>query len=693
MDVAPSMVQRSGDKLIVRRVVSGERVHLGEPDEPISTLHQQQQVLLEPGWRQTFEDTFGAVGGPSASPPPTQHPDAINEMDREDQQQQQQPVTATATATARDVSQQDEQHLPQCKIKRNYSCGRCTYFTQNPRKYLTHLRDTHGEKIVINECKRCLYASRHYQKLVRHMKMVHGSVDGIKKSGSSFPSTSSSSTSSSFGHGAGRRNRIQRATGYLGANEVLHHHHPHHHGGSSSGSPSGNARFLMRANDADRELATAYVQQLVAASGLPKLLEEKKQPAATTTTTATKKGAPRGGGGSNDAEELHQLNQIMPYSSETIREAARRRTTTTDDNDVGDDGNDDEDDDGDGDEDDGRLDNAVSTEEEEADTKPKKRPRPIPNLIPLSASSSPATSAAKATENLGSRRFVKPLPLSALTTATEEEPVAVASGGTQIVPTRCVYCELSFKTVESLANHIKLAHKEDLIAALLQSSFEETEPTVRTSPADGNSTPTVNMWQRLLDCSAEVRRAELERSSSSSSTTSTNRTTDQSGRSRAAAAVTVEEGLDDDDGGREGDEHQQHHQQQHQQQQPHTQQTYCGVETAPGYGEVISRVPVDPGTSNTLMKKVFKCPHCSFWASTASRFHVHIVGHLNKKPFECSLCAYRSNWRWDITKHIRLKTIRDPSHKNAGVLMNDETGRRNYTKYNKYMALMQITDK
>jgi len=55
----------------------------------------------------------------------------------------------------------------------------------------------------------------------------------------------------------------------------------------------------------------------------------------------------------------------------------------------------------------------------------------------------------------------------------------------------------------------------------------------------------------------------------------------------------------------------------------------------------------EPGS---LMKKVFKCPHCSFWASTASRFHVHIVGHLNKKPFECSLCNYRSNWRWDITK-------------------------------------------
>uniref|UniRef100_A0A2M3YZU8 C2H2-type domain-containing protein n=1 Tax=Anopheles braziliensis TaxID=58242 RepID=A0A2M3YZU8_9DIPT len=677
MDVAPSMVQRSGDKLIVRRVVSGERVHLGEPDEPIELLHQQQQQQQVPrGWRQTLEDAsfVGVVEGSSSSPPPpsSQRPDAItaSEMDRE------QPA-------ARDVpqqQQQDEQHLPQCKIKRNYSCGRCTYFTQNPRKYLTHLRDTHGEKIVINECKRCLYASRHYQKLVRHMKMVHGSVDGIKKSGSSFSTTSSAS--SSFG----RRNRIQsRSTGYLGANEVLHHH-----GGSSGSVSGGNARFLMRTNDADRELAHAYVQQLVAASGLPKLLEEMERSVAGTSIAASK-GFVRGGEGSSDAEELHQLNQIMPYSSETIQEAARRRrrTINDDDNDADDDADDDGDD---GDDGDGRLlDNAtVSTEEEEADTKPKKRPRPIPNLIPLSASSSPATSGAKGTES-ASRRFVKPLPLSALTSADAagrpEEPGA--RGGTQIVLTRCVYCELSFKTVESLANHIKLAHKEDLIAALLQSSFEETEPTV--GRADGNTTTTptttttttVNMWQRLLDCSAEMRRAELERISTARSSTSSNRT-GQSGRARA------EDGLDDDSG-REGDQEQ--HQEQHQEQQQHAQQTYCGIETAPGYGEVISRVPVEPGTSNTLMKKVFKCPHCSFWASTASRFHVHIVGHLNKKPFECSLCAYRSNWRWDITKHIRLKTIRDPSHKNAGVLMNDETGRRNYTKYNKYMALMQITDK
>ncbi|GLV38615.1 uncharacterized protein CBL_05614 [Carabus blaptoides fortunei] len=91
-------------------------------------------------------------------------------------------------------------------------------------------------------------------------------------------------------------------------------------------------------------------------------------------------------------------------------------------------------------------------------------------------------------------------------------------------------------------------------------------------------------------------------------------------------------------------------------------------------------------------RRVFKCPHCSFWATTASRFHVHIVGHLNKKPFECSLCAYRSNWRWDITKHIRLKSVRDPAHEKARVLMTDETGRRNYSKYNKYLTQLRSND-
>lgn len=68
----------------------------------------------------------------------------------------------------------DSADLPECKIKRNYSCAACDYFTQNPRHFLYHQRDVHNEKVKIYECPNCLYASKHFQKLVRHTKMVHG---------------------------------------------------------------------------------------------------------------------------------------------------------------------------------------------------------------------------------------------------------------------------------------------------------------------------------------------------------------------------------------------------------------------------------------------------------------------------------------------------------------------------------------
>lgn len=74
---------------------------------------------------------------------------------------------------------QDERDLPQCKIKRNYACPECTYFTQNPRFYLYHLKNVHQHKLRIYECPNCLYASRHSQKLQRHMQMVH--VMGVDK--------------------------------------------------------------------------------------------------------------------------------------------------------------------------------------------------------------------------------------------------------------------------------------------------------------------------------------------------------------------------------------------------------------------------------------------------------------------------------------------------------------------------------
>ncbi|CAG7815402.1 unnamed protein product [Allacma fusca] len=129
-----------------------------------------------------------------------------------------------------------------------------------------------------------------------------------------------------------------------------------------------------------------------------------------------------------------------------------------------------------------------------------------------------------------------------------------------------------------------------------------------------------------------------------------------------------------------------------------------GFETAPGVGAVhLGKLEeaeyegyqgdlFDEQGCVTTTRKVFRCPqpNCGFWATTASRFHVHIVGHYNMKPFECSQCSYKSNWRWDITKHIKLKGMRDPSHSKAKVLLTHESGQRNYRKYDRYLIVMQL---
>lgn len=178
------MVQRSGDTLIVRSVVSGNQIFMDQEGNNNNTTntnnnnvekHQQQQ-----------QQQLGAVPQP---PPPqsTVSPTSLQNFEKlltAQKIHQQQQLQMQQNYIDGQMDAKDEQ-LPQCKIKRNYSCSYCTYFTQNPRYHLQHLRDVHGEKIVINKCKLCLYASRHYQKLVRHMKMVHGSTEGIADSGQS----------------------------------------------------------------------------------------------------------------------------------------------------------------------------------------------------------------------------------------------------------------------------------------------------------------------------------------------------------------------------------------------------------------------------------------------------------------------------------------------------------------------------
>lgn len=187
MDSAPSMVHRAGDTLIVRRVVSGDQVVLDQPGQQLESdnhgldlrkdpqkdeSHQQQQTHAS-----QLQFLTALAAQLAASNFQQQH-----QQSRSDTNNYQAHERHDLDIEAGNKSD-SEPNLPQCKIKRNYSCNNCPFFTQNPRKFLVHLRDIHGEKIVINDCKHCLYASRHYQKLVRHMKMVHGSTEGISEPG------------------------------------------------------------------------------------------------------------------------------------------------------------------------------------------------------------------------------------------------------------------------------------------------------------------------------------------------------------------------------------------------------------------------------------------------------------------------------------------------------------------------------
>lgn len=151
------MVQRSGDTLIIRSVVSGDQIFWsgsGTGDEN----HTDGENTNEQPHRKQVRRHLNSSEICAIDP--------ANDGG----------IDGGATNVTK-----DDAGLPQCKIKRNYSCNSCSYFTQNPRHFLAHLRDIHGEKIIINECKHCLYASRHYQKLVRHMKMVHGSTEGLEE--------------------------------------------------------------------------------------------------------------------------------------------------------------------------------------------------------------------------------------------------------------------------------------------------------------------------------------------------------------------------------------------------------------------------------------------------------------------------------------------------------------------------------
>lgn len=844
------MVQRSGDTLIVRSVVSGDQLYLD--------LESGAKDYSNNSKRQSSSDRLNSaiVDVASDEAPPVNYSDAN--------------VT-----------------LPQCKIKRNYSCNTCTYFTQNPRHFLTHLKVEHGEKIVINACKHCLYASRHYQKLVRHMKMVHGSTDGLEEQALSRKRASQlarelkkrKNTLEDLQHQQTqhqqmqqvqqqhqqqKQNELQQQQQQLQIQQQLlqqqqqqseQYPTPHpvalsEYYSDETPSPEFPNTKLLKCTICEystlhREQLTAHERQdhvktkffrcekcsyvthikarfskHVKYHSMPMIkciMCDFRTPYKWNLDRHMKN---HGGTGlykcsacnfTADIKQsltVHEMNHHVPPVGHASGMSMARRKNKVGGTDIieqsyspmnlsdsnrssvcG-----------------GATDYSMSNNNnnnnnnfdsfnepmlkkiklevpsdlaQKASSSPKRPSRPVPNLIPIQGLASPAPSVVQS-----------PLLLpktSALSVATNSVP-----GHQEFFNTFAqAMANPDNQTLRDFAQFMRQQAEQTVQQRPASAVPSQLSPTSNTSSSESSRRKNGNFFDKFIagnrvegtnltctcgrqsKCLSEMiihqKQCQLHRELSpvNLSITNSGSTRCQHCRHRCKSSADLfihmqhcmeaphsasngdsneshsnygsadkidisedyidEIGDDDSDsephpmenrvfvwnrrpqpnienssckirGGsdasstatKQDDDHDDS--ETNEESYKHDDVSYYGVETAPGYGEVTKKLNGDDEIVSPPLKKVFKCPHCSFWASTASRFHVHIVGHLNKKPFECSLCSYRSNWRWDITKHIRLKTIRDPSHKSARVLMNDETGRRNYTKYNKHITLMKVTE-
>ncbi|XP_067624653.1 serine-rich adhesin for platelets-like isoform X2 [Eurosta solidaginis] len=1015
----PSMVQRSGDTLIVRSVVSGNQLYL-DHGAAASTNNNNANKHCSPSPLQQSLGNANITNNALEQLERYRIAAAQYHLQQQQQQQQQQQNAAQQQQQNAVVNSAVAQHqqpamelkdegLPQCKIKRNYSCSYCTYFTQNPRYHLTHLRDVHGEKIVINKCKLCLYASRHFQKLVRHMKMVHGCTDGVTaghgqprgKRGMSrearkrkleqsvgLSGAPIELTGSSDGGNASKGNDVAKIPTYeqvkremelqrenliavvyerelqvqrerereiearqqaqkayeqeiqaantaatagtdaatAGTDAAQRRQSPTNTSNSNNSSVATNVSAKSNTNTnssassshASFQLPPAHQQSLN--NSRTRSIELSPSPTDSVSSVPSADTAPpttlhpgsvsltyvgdeptqnrllkcslcefttlfraqlvnheldehcktkffrcekcsyvthikarfskhvkyhsmpmikcvtcdfrtpykwnldrhmknHGGAGpfkcaacdfTADIKQsltVHEMNHHVPPVGHAAGMSLARRRNKVGGTDLCDDflsdsadlledqynnNNIDE------------FDEVLMTAEpynkrikyeddEPTDLSAKgassdtssvhnhsvsasqtpKPKRPIPNLIPIPKNSaatsiinlskefaasrssltdiasmffddkqisemfqptdkanttqlSPTPTVASVASSHASRNqlhkkgttggsFFDKLKSSALAGPNEnlicpcghmakclsesiihrktcnfaaiadddiEEEQDDADDRLEIDfaeeddrqshsalnlsvtgSTRCQHCRHRCKSSADLLNHLKQCSEASRCGNDSYDSMSGDSSAGRGvggNDSNAEQHPMENrvfIWNKMPGGGEAI--GQHEGSQNSDMRGQSNNTAESSGSSgHGTNSATCEEN------------------------------SYYGVETAPGYGEMTP----EEEAANSSLKKVYKCPHCSFWASTASRFHVHIVGHLNKKPFECSLCSYRSNWRWDITKHIRLKTIRDPSHKNARVLMNDETGRRNYTKYNKYITLMKVTE-
>ncbi|XP_017071984.2 LOW QUALITY PROTEIN: uncharacterized protein LOC108108438 [Drosophila eugracilis] len=616
----PSMVERSGDQLVVRSLVNGAPLYQSSTENAVGMdlkmIHDIQPLMaadaLERQLEQYRMNTY-SLPLPGSAPLGNTAPVDFTKENVEN-------------GLSENIPSLNEEELPQCKIRRNYSCNQCAFFTQNPRSHLSHLRDVHGERIVINECKLCLYASRHFQKLVRHMKMVHGcSDDGGAMPGSSVQMRGKRNLSREV-----RKRRLEESI------EV-----------QATAGPNINPTLLR------------MLQNGPPLDQLKNELQQQEQQLLASVHAY------------NRQQEMLQLQQIvdshdnifsMAYEFQTKLMPAKQTVAQ-------------------------KLEQNNSSSDSE---EPSKSPSPDTLELPPGVQQFQCQKCSYSTPiRARFKKHVKyhSMPLIKCSSCDFHTPYKwnldrhTKNHGAH-GHFKCSACDFSTDIKQSLTIH-ELNHHVPTIGLQMSTKRRDEAADQMDQQASGSRKPDANKVSPPIaapdstltelpgivcsHCQKRMGNA-IELINHLQVCAPALRNTTQ-----LQAVLNGEEDLQEDD-----------------LPSAPTDLSYCGVETAPGYGEVTEVLP-DETDDLAPLKKVFKCPHCTFWAATASRFHVHIVGHLNRKPFECSLCAYRSNWRWDITKHIRLKAIRDRSHNQAQVLMNDETGRRNYAKYNQYLTLMKVS--
>ncbi|XP_047987022.1 zinc finger protein Xfin-like isoform X1 [Leguminivora glycinivorella] len=672
--------------------------------------------------------------------------------------------------------------LPQCKIRRNYNCTKCTFYTQNPRVYLVHTRDVHFERFKIYDCPHCVYASRHHQKLVRHIKMVHAAPSQVVKADLEPPPAPVATTTAepeeriedlleevedteeiqldledcieeSMDHSADMEVEVDRAvaeepsdlpkdkTKFFSCtkcNYVTHirarftKHVKYHsmpmikctmcdfrtpykwnldrHMKNHGGTGSFNCSMCNFTADIKQSLTVHEMNHHTPPVGQSVASRRRNRVGASDIALADAARAliVKEEEGSGDSRSSHASEMGLQYAdiemvtctsdNETSTESTAKKDTELA-------------------QDTQQRQSPNSTMGEwKTNKQSRKIPRPIPQLIPLNTS----------TPNQNKSPPGEP-PLKKF----KEDP----SRDTNIVDN--VDNLPADITIIPVTNGTPLATKEPAMKKKNESFFDRLKERLLTATGEEGTLTCKNCGfesKCLSEHSVHEKNCTVSanRVLANNTHTSLGSTRCQNCRHRCKSSADLYVHMQTcGKVYKEGNEHSNDSEIRHEatssihetdiaKDEPHPMENVVFVwnninpdtakfetpldininddstmpETSKNYDSEIvdENEGMNLSPSQAAGKKVFKCPHCTFWASTASRFHVHIVGHLNKKPFECSLCKYKSNWRWDITKHIKLKSARDPEHNDAKVLMTDETGRRNYSKYNKFLAVPVVNE-